>query len=175
MKKFVVLCLAVAFFFMNGMQVQAAEKKSDEIIYPTVEQVAKELACEEGAQFPIGAPNKTYEKYFTGQTFMQPLANNTMNVANVTFLKGAHTFWHKHHGSCQILVTESGVGYYQIWGEQPQKLLPGVVVTIPENVKHWHGAAPNHMMQHVSIMLMGENVTTEWLEEVDPQEFAKLK
>jgi len=32
---------------------------------------------------------------------------------------------------------------YQIWGEEPKELLPGQSVTIPEGVKHWHGAMPS--------------------------------
>jgi hypothetical protein len=31
------------------------------------------------------------------------------------------------------------------------------------------------MMQHLSVMLSGEGVSTEWLEPVDPAEYAKLK
>lgn len=33
-------------------------------------------------------------------------------VVNVTFYKGAHTYWHRHYGTCQILVGASGHGYY---------------------------------------------------------------
>ena len=78
-------------------------------------------------------------------------------------------------GKYPILVGESGRGYYQIWGEEPKEILPGTVVTIPEGTKHWHGAGPNNMMQHLSVMLTGEGVSTEWMEPVDPAEYAKLK
>lgn len=143
--------------------------------YPSEQAVLAELATANGTVFPVGGPNTAYEKYFTGQTYIKGLASDGINVANVTFIKGAHTYWHKHHGSCQVLVPESGRGYYQIWGEEARELKPGMVVTIPENVKHWHGAAPGTMMQHLSIMQMGESVTTEWLEPVSDAEFAKLK
>ena len=167
---------ALAGIFAAGLSVlggvaHAAEAQD----YPPVEEVAAEMEKEQGTAFPIGAPNVNYDKYFTGKTFLAPLANDKINVTNVTFTKGAYNFWHIHHGTCQILVTESGQGYYQIWGEEPQELVPGKVVTIPEGVKHWHGAGPNHMMQHLSIMLTGEGVSTEWLEPVDPAEYAKLK
>ena len=97
-----------------------------------------------------------------------------MGVGNVTFIDGAHTFWHIHHGTCQILVTEAGAGYVQLWGQEPVKLMPGVVFTVPEGVKHWHGAAPGKMMQHLSIMQSNSEVSTEWLEPVDEKFFESL-
>ena len=155
-----------------GGTAQAAEPSSD---YPPVEEVIAGLEQEDGAIFEVGKPNVAYEQYFVGKTFHASLAKDKIGVSNVTFTKGAINHWHIHHGSCQILVGESGRGYYQIWGEEPKEILPGTVVTIPEGTKHWHGAGPNNMMQHLSIMLTGEGVSTEWLEPVDPAEYAKLK
>ena len=143
--------------------------------YPPVAEVQAALEKEPGTVYPIGGPNVNYERYFTGRTFLAGMASDSIGVANVTFVNGAHTFWHKHHGTCQILVTECGRGYYQIWGEEPQKLTPGTVVTIPKNVKHWHGAAPGAYMQHLSIMQNKEGVSTEWLEPVDEKVFQSLK
>ncbi|MBR5735124.1 MAG: cupin domain-containing protein [Desulfovibrionaceae bacterium] len=143
--------------------------------YPPVKEVVAGLKQEQGTIFEVGKPNVAYEQYFVGKTFHAGLAKDRINVSNVTFTKGAYNFWHIHHGTCQILVTESGRGYYQIWGKEPQELVPGKVVTIPEGIKHWHGAGPNNMMQHLSIMLTGEGVSTEWLEPVDAVEYAKLK
>ncbi len=151
---------------------QAAEAAD---AYPPIAQVQAELEKLPGTVFPIGKPNSAYEKWFTGRTFLAPLANDSIGVANVTFVNGAHTYWHIHHGTCQILVTESGRGYYQIWGQEPQQLVPGVAATIPENVKHWHGAAPGTHMQHLSIMQSNPEVSTEWLEPVDDAFFAALK
>lgn len=175
-KKFFQTALVPAMMFaaINAFTVtaQAAEPAD---AYPPIAQVQAELEKLPGTVFPIGGPNTNYEKWFTGRTFISPLANDSIGVANVTFVNGAHTFWHIHHGSCQILVTESGRGYYQIWGEAAQPLTPGVVVTIPENVKHWHGAAPGAHMQHLSIMQSNPEVSTEWLEPVDDAVFAALK
>ena len=152
-----------------GAQAQAAD-------YPSEAQVIQKLTETDGVIFPVGNPNVAYEKYFTGRTFLAPLTSGqSMGVANVTFIDGAHTFWHIHHGTCQILVTESGAGYVQIWGQEPVELLPGVVFTVPEGVKHWHGAAPGKMMQHLSIMQSNPEVSTEWLEPVDEKFFRNLK
>lgn len=168
---------AIAGIFAAGLSfagaAYAAEQTAED--YPSVDEVIVELASEPGTVFPVGKPNVAYDKYFVGKTFLAPLAGERIGVANVTFTKGAYNHWHIHHGSCQILVTEAGRGYYQLWGEEPKELIPGRVVTIPEGVKHWHGAAPGNMMQHLSIMLTGEGVSTEWLEPVDEAEYAKLK
>ena len=142
--------------------------------YPSAEEVKAKLANVDGAVFEIGSPNVAYEKYFTGQTFLAPLAKDSIGVGNVTFIDGAHTFWHKHHGTCQILVAESGAGYVQLWGQEVVELKPGVVFTVPEGVKHWHGAVPGHMMQHLSIMQNNSEVSTEWLEPVDDEQYSKL-
>lgn len=171
MKHFFIAVLAIA--VIAGGSILFAQSESA-VEYPSEKSVMKDLKKEKGTIFPLGGPNVNYEKYFTGRTFICPMASDSMNVANVTFTKGAHTFWHIHHGSCQILVTEAGRGFYQIWGEKPVELKPGVVATIPEGTKHWHGAAPNATMQHLSIMQQNPEVSTEWLEEVDPAEYAAL-
>ena len=168
MKKF--LATLAAACILTTAQVATAED------YPPVEEVQAKLATAGGTVFPIGNPNVNYEKYFTGRTFLAPLTSGqSMGVANVTFVDGAHTFWHIHHGSCQILVTESGAGYVQIWGQEPVELMPGIVFTVPEGVKHWHGAAPGKIMQHLSIMQSNSEVSTEWLEPVDAKFFESLK
>ena len=171
LKKFLAVGLTVV-----GLGVLGSTAFAEQTDYPPAAQVEKQLKKQKlGTIYPIGNPNVAYEKYFTGRTFHTVMAKDSINVSNVTFTRGAHTFWHIHHGSCQILVTGSGRGYYQLWGEEPQELLPGVVATIPEGVKHWHGAAPGTLMQHLSIMQVGDEVSTEWLEPVDEIFYASLK
>ena len=138
--------------------------------------ITKELARHGGAVQPIGETNDAYSKYFTGQSYLANLSTEkNLPVFNVTFAHGAHTFWHIHHKSCQVLIAAAGRGYYQIWGQEPQELLPGQTATIPAGVKHWHGAAPGTSFQHIALMQQVKGVTTEWLEPVDNSEFQKLK
>lgn len=145
---------------------------------PTPEQVNEitaSLLKAGGTVFPIGVDNVAYEKYFTGKTFLAPLSAKGANpgVSNVTFAPGVVNHWHTHQGSCQILVGVSGRGWYQIWGEEPKEMKAGVTVTIPENVKHWHGAAQGSWFQHLSIMTTGAGTT--WMEPVDPKIYQNLK
>ena len=155
----------MAFGMMGGVMAASA--------VPAYEEVAAKMENVNGTVFPIGAYNTAYAPYFTGHTFLASITKEGVPISNVTFIDEAHTFWHKHHGTCQILVAESGHGYYQIWGEEPHRLEPGTTVTIPEGVKHWHGAAPGSMFQHLSIMEPKQS-STEWLEPVDEAYFQKL-
>ena len=140
------------------------------------EAIIRELKATGGAVQPIGMTNDAYAQYFTGQSYLAQLsADKSFPVHNVTFAHGAHTFWHIHHNTCQILIAEAGRGYYQLWGEAPQLLLPGQTATIPPGVKHWHGAAPGTSFQHIALMKQGEGVRTEWLEPVKDADYKTLK
>ncbi len=161
-----ILVLAMAAF-------SSATFAAEEEAVPT-EEITKALTGMGHTVFPIGKPNTAYEKYFTGKTYLAPMTGGEgIGVANVTFAPGVINHWHKHHKSCQVLVGVSGTGYYQIWGQEPQKMEPGTTVSIPEGVKHWHGAAKGSWFQHLSIMKDGAG--TEWLEPVSEADYAKLK
>ena len=169
MKLTKIMAASLTLLAMTAGGVQAAGDTNVE------KEIMKSLKKSDNAIFPIGEPNTAYAKYFTGRSFLYVIANDGVNVANVTFEPSCINHWHIHHGSCQVLAGVSGKGYYQIWGQEPQELLPGQSVTIPEGVKHWHGAQHNSWFQHLSIMQSGENVSTDWLEPVDESEYAKLK
>lgn len=150
---------------------QAGEPTAQE-----AEAIVKELKAEGGAVQPLGKTNDAYAKYFTGQSYLADLsADKSFPVHNVTFAHGAHTFWHIHHNTCQVLVAEAGRGCYQIWGEAPRLLLPGQTATIPAGAKHWHGALPGTSFQHIALMKHGEGVRTEWLEPVKDADYRALE
>ncbi|WP_288313344.1 cupin domain-containing protein [uncultured Selenomonas sp.] len=160
------LCAALGMgFFLPRPAVAAAV---------TPEAIAQALAKEGGTVFPIGMTNEKNAAYFSGASYVS-LLSDRLPVVNVTFAPGAHTNWHIHHGTCQVLIAESGLGMVQIWGGAPRVLHPGETVTIPEGVKHWHGAAPGHAFQHIAVMQGGAGASTEWLEPViaEQEELAK--
>lgn len=159
-----------------GLLCAAKPAHAAEVTSQEAEAIIKELKATGGAVQPIGMTNDAYAKYFTGQSYLINLsADTSLPVHNVTFAHGAHTFWHIHHNTCQILIAAAGRGYYQIWGKKPQLLLPGQTVTIPAGVKHWHGAAPGTSFQHIVLMKQGEGVRTEWLEPVKDAVYQYLK
>lgn len=82
--------------------------------------------------------------------------------------------WHIHHsenGGGQILICVAGRGYYQEWGKKAIEMLPGDVVNIPANVKHWHGASADSYFSHLAIEVPGENTSNEWLEAVSDNDY----
>ena len=52
---------------------------------------------------------------------------------------------------------------------------PGDVVTIPDGVKHWHGAAKDSWFSHVAVEIPGEDTANEWLESVDDEQYRMLR
>ena len=97
-----------------------------------------------GGIFGMGEPNVNFAQYFIGNSYLKPLAKtDNIFIANVTFEPKCRNNWHIHKASKnggQILICVEGEGWYQEEGKEPQSLKVGDVVTIPANVKHWHGA-----------------------------------
>lgn len=135
----------------------------------------KEMDLEPGAVFEMGGENTAYAQYFTGECYLNMLTTEGVSIGNVTFAPGTINNWHIHHKGGQILLVTAGRGYYQQWGQAPQELLPGDVVNIPPEVKHWHGAAPDSWFAHLAVEVPAQGGSSEWLEPVDQEEYQKLK
>ena len=122
--------------------------------------------------FGLGNPNEAYAKYFIGNSYLNMLAkveDANLSLCNVTFEPGCRNNWHIHHaskGGGQILVCVAGEGWYQEEGGEPVSLTPGKVITIPANVKHWHGAKKDSWFSHIAVEVPGEDTTNEWCEPV---------
>ena len=128
--------------------------------------------------FPIGEPNTAYAQYFIGQSYLAPVSTSQVKMFNVTFEPKCRNNWHIHHaksGGGQMLIAVGGRGYYQEWGKEPVEMKPGDVINIPANVKHWHGAAPDSWFSHLAVEVDGADVSTEWLEQVNDEEYGKLR
>lgn len=126
--------------------------------------------------FGKGVFNRDYAPYFSGNSYLNPLSmagEPKLFAANVTFEPGCRNNWHIHHaskGGGQLLICTAGEGWYQEWGKSPVELKPGVVITIPAEVKHWHGAKKDTWFSHIAMNIPGENCTNEWLEKVNTAE-----
>lgn len=131
-----------------------------------------------GGIFGMGEPNVNFAQYFIGNSYLKPLAKtDNIFIANVTFEPKCRNNWHIHKASKnggQILICVEGEGWYQEEGKEPQSLKVGDVVTIPANVKHWHGAKKDKWFSHLAIEVPGENTSNEWSEKVTDEEDDKL-
>lgn len=130
--------------------------------------------------FGIGNPNDSFAQYFIGNSYLNPLnefGESPVFVANVTFEPGCRNNWHIHkasNGGGQILICIAGEGWYQEEGKDAESLVPGSVITIPANVKHWHGAKADSWFSHIAVEVPGDDASNEWLEKVDDEHYKNL-
>ena len=135
---------------------------------------------EHGGIFGQGEPNVNFAQYFVGNSYLKPLTDpkqTSVFMANVTFEPGCRNNWHIHHstnGGGQILICVDGEGWYQEEGKEPVSLKPGMVITIPANVKHWHGAKKDSWFSHIAVEVPGTDTSNEWCEKVIDEEYNKL-
>ncbi len=128
--------------------------------------------------FPIGEPNTAYAAYFTGNSYLARISTEQVPFSNVTFEPECRNNWHVHRateGGGQMLVCVAGRGWYQEEGKPAVRMLPGDVIHIPANVKHWHGAAADSWFAHLAFELPGKDTSNEWLEPVGDDEYSKLE
>ena len=159
------------FWAMTDIQGMAQEK-----ITQTAEADGK-AAFQREMIFPIGEPNTAYAEYFIGNSYLAPISTEQIPFNNVTFEPGCRNNWHIHHatkGGGQMLVCVAGRGWYQEEGKPAVQMLPGDVIHIPANVKHWHGAAADSWFAHLAFEVPGENLSNEWLEMVTDEEYKCL-
>lgn len=131
--------------------------------------------------FGQGLENSAYAQYFVGNSYLNPLTQPgacPVFLANVTFEPGCRNNWHIHkavQGGGQILICTAGEGWYQEAGKAPVSLTPGTVITIPANVKHWHGAKKDSWFSHIALEVPGEETSNLWLEPVSDAEYLALE
>lgn len=108
---------------------------------------------------------KAPEESFTGQAWFGPMGNpgdtDEVLVLGVGFEPGARTHWHSHPGG-QVLYCVSGYGLVANEAGERQALTPGDSVQVPPGELHWHGAAKDSPMFHLSITTGGP---TEWTDD----------
>jgi quercetin dioxygenase-like cupin family protein len=93
-------------------------------------------------------------EWFTGEVWIDVVASaqepSRLNVIAVHFLPGARTARHSHRLGQTLVVTE-GRGLVQARGDRIVDIRAGDVVVTPDGEEHWHGAAPDHFMTHLSM------------------------
>jgi len=113
-------------------------------------------------------------EHFTGVARVERMFQNAdparASGASVTFEPGARTAWHQHPLG-QTLIVTSGTGWIQQWGQPKQTIEVGDVVTIPPNVKHWHGATATKAMTHIAIQEQLDGMSVEWMEAVSAEQY----
>ena len=165
---------------LEGVAPQLAAHKAGAVNMGNSQQLVDELCAwldSEGytlrSKWPKGEPNTGYAQYFIGNSYLAPMDGG---LVNVTFEPRCRNNWHIHHKQVQVLICVAGRGWYQEWGKEPVELKPGMVIEIPEGVKHWHGAAKDSWFQHLTYHKdVQEGASNEWLEPMTDDIYNKLK
>ena len=119
-----------------------------------------------------GEPPAEWPEHFEGrakiQSFGNPFPENGAAVFAVHFEAGGRSRPHTHrHG--QMLLVSSGRG---VVGDRSGRrtVEPGDVVVAGPGEWHWHGAAPDSPMTHVTVQMAGPN-SIDW--DVDQGDWAE--
>lgn len=177
-RKEIVALLTQGAFYAGWPNAWAAFRLAKEVWTEETEAATDKERFQQEMIFPIGEPNTAYAKYFIGNSYLAPVSTEQVKFTNVTFEPRCRNNWHIHHatkGGGQMLVGVAGRGWYQEEGKPAQEILPGTVIHIPANVKHWHGAAADSWFAHLAFELAGENTSNEWLEPVTDEYYDKLE
>ncbi|TKZ30421.1 cupin domain-containing protein [Brachyspira catarrhinii] len=121
-----------------------------------------------------GQKSKGSEEYFTGDVEVEritlPNSSSHFSISYVTFQAGARSAWHTHPAGQHLIVLE-GIGLMQEEDKPIQEFRAGDVLYCPPNVKHWHGASPNHYMKHAAITGVSNGSGVVWMEKVTDEEY----
>jgi quercetin dioxygenase-like cupin family protein len=115
-------------------------------------------------------------EWFTGDVWLDQIARgdepSRIRVMAVHFAPAARTAWHSHALGQTLYVTE-GVGRVQSRGAPVVELRAGDIVHTPSDEWHWHGAAPDHFMAHLSMTEGAGDETPEstWGDHVTDAEY----
>lgn len=164
-------------FYAGWPKAWGAFRQALEIWKETTDALDAKQKFEQESIFPIGLPNDAYAQYFIGQSYLAPISMEQVKFFNVTFEPGCRNHWHVHRaakGGGQMLVGVAGRGWYHEEGKPAQEILPGTVIHIPANVKHWHGAQKDSWFSHLAFELEGENTSNEWMDPVSDTEYLYL-
>jgi quercetin dioxygenase-like cupin family protein len=115
-------------------------------------------------------------EWFTGDVFMDAIVRgeepSRVRVSAVRFTPSARTAWHSHAVGQTLYVTE-GRGLTQSRDGGIEEIRAGDIVRTPPGEWHWHGAAPDHYMTHLSITEApgDERPETDWGDHVTDAEY----
>ena len=103
-------------------------------------------------------------EWFTGKAWFgyhqAPTDPDNLIVLGVSFEPGARTDWHTHPEG-QALFIQEGRAVVQTDGGEVVEASAGDTVYAPPGELHWHGAAADSPMLHLSITYGG---ATEWID-----------
>jgi quercetin dioxygenase-like cupin family protein len=115
--------------------------------------------------------------WFTGDVYVDAIAtpqedDQRMLVSRVRFTPGSRTAWHAH-GRGQTLHITEGVALIGTRDGTVIRATPGQTIYTPPGEEHWHGAAPDHFMEHLALLETADGTTAKdgWFEHVSNEDY----
>jgi quercetin dioxygenase-like cupin family protein len=124
---------------------------------------------------PARPTTKAESDKFTGDAWFDLLIRgeppSRVRASVVRFAPGARNAWHRHAVGQVIHVTD-GIGRMQAKGGELLQIRAGDTVQTPPGEWHWHGAAPDRFMTHLTIYEADDDgAETDWGEQVSDAEY----
>ena len=91
------------------------------------------------------------------QTIVDTGLSSRFSIRQVNFDKGARNKFHAHSIE-QVLIVTEGKGIVATEKEEIV-VMPGDIVFIPANEKHWHGATKDSTFSHLYVMAPEQKTT----------------
>jgi quercetin dioxygenase-like cupin family protein len=116
---------------------------------------------------------------FTGDAWIDTIVRgeepSRIRAAVVRFAPGTRNAWHVH-AMGQTLHVLDGVGRVQARGGPLLEIVPGDTIQTSPGEWHWHGAAPDRFMTHLTVYeAPGDGrAETEWGDQVPDAEYGLL-
>ena len=167
MKKFYIAIFWAAVFVLGCIWINAT--RSAEAASPK-EDSQKIYVERNSEQKTTKAPATNFTGDVTVTRFFGAQNSTGLSGGIVSFNPGARTAWHEHPNG-QLIIITSGAGRVQQWGGPVIEVNQGDLVWFPPNVKHWHGAAPDKSMSHISIADIVEGKSSVWNELVSDEQY----
>jgi 4-carboxymuconolactone decarboxylase len=130
----------------NSITIQLNDKKGGVMKVIKVDRIKKELQVK-----PLFAGGVTQ------QTIIDTSLSDRFSIRQVNFDKGARNKFHAHSIE-QVLIITEGQGIVATDKEEII-VVPGDIVFIPANEKHWHGATKDSTFSHLYVMAPEQKTT----------------
>ena len=112
---------------------------------------------------------------FTGDAWFDLIVRgeepSRLRASVVRFAPGARNAWHRHAVGQVLHVTE-GLGRMQSRDGAVVEIRPGDTIHTPPGEWHWHGAAPDRFMTHITMYeAAADGEETTWGDQVTDAEY----
>ena len=112
---------------------------------------------------------------FTGDAWFDQIVRgespSRIRASIVRFAPGARNAWHVHAMGQTLHVTD-GVGRIQARGGDVLEIRAGDTILTAPGEWHWHGAAPDRFMTHVTVYEAADDgAETEWGDQVPDADY----